>query len=876
MITPLGVPAVDTTPPVLSNGMPTGTLPAGTAQTSLGVTTNEAATCRYATTAATPFASMPNTFASTGGTTHSTLVTGLANGTTYTYYVRCRDGSGNANTADFLITFSVANQSIDTTPPVLSSGMPTGTLPAGTAQASLGVTTNEAATCRYATTAATPFASMPNTFASTGGTTHSTLVTGLANGTTYTYYVRCRDGSGNANTADFLITFSVANQSIDTTPPAVNLTAPATGATVTGSAIVSANATDNIGVVGVQFLLDGAPLGTEDTTAPFSIGWNATKVPNGAHLLQARARDAANNQTTSAAVSVTVDNTNLKLVAAYAFNEGSGVTAGDLSGNNLSGAINGATWTAGKFGGALSFNGVSNLVTVADANALDLTTALTLEAWVYPTVAGGGSTWRNVLIKERPGGEVYNLYASVDTDRPSVYVVRAAQTGTPLDATGTAGLPVNTWTHLAATYNGTTLLLYVNGIQVGSRAVSGALLTSTGALRIGGNSVWGEFFQGRIDEVRIYNRALTAAQLLADMNTPVAYNAMMLSGSSVAVNKVVAGSATGPVSPPPSSPVPSGGGSAGSPTPPSGSGSGGGAAVKPALVAAYGFEESSGAQVIDASGHGNHGTISGATRVATTQFGNVLRFNGSNNWVTVNHSASLDFTSGMTVEAWVYPTASMSGWNTVVLKEQPGDLAYSLYANSSANRPSTAVNVGGTDRDLSVGPYLPANEWTHLAATYDGSTQQLYVNGAPVGKRSQTGAITLSNGALRIGGNSVWGEYFTGYIDEVRIYNQALSQAEIASDSKTAVVGLVVSKSSNRSNSVPLNGAPVSGNIYVSYTLISPTATTKPAKRVKFWLDDPNPNSPTSSPRRIDDSSPFDFAGAALVTALQMPSAPAD
>jgi hypothetical protein len=72
-----------------------------------------------------------------------------------------------------------------------------------------------------------------------------------------------------------------------------------------------------------------------------------------------------------------------------------------------------------------------------------------------------------------------------------------------------------------------------------------------------------------------------------------------------------------------------------------------------------------------------------------------------------------------------------------------------------------------------------------------------------------------------------------------------------------------MSKSSNRSNSVPLNGLPVSGNIYVSYKLISPTASVKPVKQVKFWRDNPNPNSPTGSPWRIDYSSPFDFAGTA-------------
>ena len=298
-------------------------------------------------------------------------------------------------------------------------------------------------------------------------------------------------------------------------------------------------------------------------------------------------------------------------------------------------------------------------------------------------------------------------------------------------------------------------------------------------------------------------------------------------------------------------------------SPTGGGGTAGSTSVKPGLVAAYGFEEPSGTQAIDASGYANHGTISNVTRVTMTQFGNVLKFNGSSpSWVTINDSASLDLTSGMTVEAWVYPTA-INGWRTVAMKEQTGSASYWLYANDDSNRPSNVINVGGSVKQLSAGTQqLPINSWTHLAATYDGATQKLYVNGAPAGSRTQTGAIALSNGAFRIGGNSVWGgEYFTGYIDEVRVYNRALTQTEVASDSKLAVVGLVVSTSPDRSNSVPLNGAPVSGNIYVSYKLISPTVGSNPAKQVKFWLDDPSPDSPTGSPYRTDYSSPFDLVG---------------
>jgi hypothetical protein len=201
--------AKDTTPPVRSAGSPTGTLAAGTTQTTLSLTTNEAATCRYSTTAGVAYASMTKTFTGAGGTAQSTTVTGLVNGTTYNYYVRCQDTAGNANPDDYLITFSVA--AADITPPVRSAGSPTGTLAAGTTQTTLSLTTNEAATCRYSTTAGVAYASMMTTFAGAGATAQSATVTGLVNGTTYNYYVRCQDTAGNANPDDYLITFSVAS-----------------------------------------------------------------------------------------------------------------------------------------------------------------------------------------------------------------------------------------------------------------------------------------------------------------------------------------------------------------------------------------------------------------------------------------------------------------------------------------------------------------------------------------------------------------------------------------------------------------------------------------------------------------------------------------
>jgi glucose/arabinose dehydrogenase/PKD repeat protein len=204
------------------------------------------------------------------------------------------------------------------------------------------------------------------------------------------------------------------------------------------------------------------------------------------------------------------------LVAAYSFNEGSGASVADASGGGNVGSIGSATWsTAGKYGNALSFNGSSARVAVPDSPSLRLTSGMTLEAWVFPTLVN--TAWRDVIYK---GNDDYYLEAtSSNSGRPVGGGIIGGSYG---EAYGTSNLAANAWTHLAATYDGTTLRLYVNGTQVSSVARSGAIATSNGVLSIGGDPLYGQFFEGRIDDVRIYNRALTQAQIQTDMATPIA------------------------------------------------------------------------------------------------------------------------------------------------------------------------------------------------------------------------------------------------------------------------------------------------------------------------------------------------------------------
>jgi hypothetical protein len=332
---------------------------------------------------------------------------------------------------------------------------------------------------------------------------------------TYYYVVKAEDAAGNLSPASN----QASGVNPDVTPPSVSVTSPAGGSVVSGVVLLSASVSDDVGAVGVQFRVDGVSVGGEVVTSPWSTSWDSRSVADGSHVVSAVARDAAGNLGSSQSVSVTVSNSAPPpsgLVAAWGFNEGSGMSVADASGKGHVGTLSSTTWSAaGKFGGALSFNGSSSWVTVADANDLDLSSALTLEAWVKPSALG--SAWRTVLFKERTGGMMYSLYANQDTGRP----VGQVWLGSERNAVGSAGLVLNAWSHLASTYDGATLRLYLNGVLVSSQATSGTLSASSGVLRIGGNGVWPEWFAGLIDEVRVYNRALSAGEIQTDMNSGV-------------------------------------------------------------------------------------------------------------------------------------------------------------------------------------------------------------------------------------------------------------------------------------------------------------------------------------------------------------------
>lgn len=152
------------------------------------------------------------------------------------------------------------------------------------------------------------------------------------------------------------------------------------------------------------------------------------------------------------------------LMAAYDFDQGSGSVLTDVSGHGSHGDIRTATWTdQGRFGGALLFNAPGDVVVISNTPWLELTSTLTLEAWIYPTARQRG--WRPILQKE------FDTYFLLASSRTGALKPGGGGTfGTSTEIVGAPAMaPINTWTHVALTYDGAVLALYLNGRPAGRR-----------------------------------------------------------------------------------------------------------------------------------------------------------------------------------------------------------------------------------------------------------------------------------------------------------------------------------------------------------------------------------------------------------------------
>ncbi|GAB7007487.1 hypothetical protein JCM18899A_49620 [Nocardioides sp. AN3] len=509
--------APDTTAPTAPTGL-TAT-PAGTSQINLAWTasTDNVGVTQYRVercsgTSCTTWAQVDATTSLTSSST------GLAANTVYRFRVRAADAAGNLSAYSAIVSARTA--AADTTRPTAPTGLtaaaagPTRVNLAWTASTdNVGVTGYRVERCQGS--GCTGFAEIAQP------TTTSYADTTTAASTVYRYRVRATDAAGNLSTYSSVVTVTTPSVP-DTTPPTVpsGLTVSAGASTLMNVAWTAS--TDNVGVT--SYVVERCQ-GTGCTTFS-SVGTPTTPsyadgavLPATSYSYRVKALDAAGN---ASAYSTIVSATTpagpavpAGLVAGWTFDAGSGSTVADVSGNGNTGTITGATWVGGKYGGALSFNGTNARVNVPASASLNLTSAMTLMAWIEPTLSQSG--WRTIMQKE---SDAYFLNASNSTGalRPSG---GATVGGSTSWLSGPTASPVNAWTHVAMTYDGTTMRLYVNGVQVTSIAASGTIQNTSNPLSIGGNTPYGEYFAGLIDEARVYNRVLSPTDIQAAMNTPL-------------------------------------------------------------------------------------------------------------------------------------------------------------------------------------------------------------------------------------------------------------------------------------------------------------------------------------------------------------------
>ena len=210
-----------------------------------------------------------------------------------------------------------------------------------------------------------------------------------------------------------------------------------------------------------------------------------------------------------------VSRTSADLVGYWRLDEGSGTMVYDSSGNDNNGTIHGAKWDAGKYGQALQFNGQDNYVEVPTSDSLEIDTNVTIAAWIYWIDAGDG--WQGILSKGPMSGPGENYSLFVNRDGRFFHFVLALNVGRVQQNSPNNSVVPNEWQHVCCTWDGSVTRIYITGEVAMEMDQVATIIPSTLPLRIGHREASSHYWNGIIDEVRIYNHALTEAETLAAM-----------------------------------------------------------------------------------------------------------------------------------------------------------------------------------------------------------------------------------------------------------------------------------------------------------------------------------------------------------------------
>jgi hypothetical protein len=486
-------------------------------------------------------------------------------------------------------------------------------------------------------------------------------------------------------------------------------------------------------------------------------------------------------------------------VAHWKLDENTGTSAADASSNSNTGTLtNGPTWAPGKFGSGVKFDGSDDYINGGSQTNIDNLSTKTVSLWVNPT--SYSHQFVNYMISKYTGTVGWAF--GVNGTYTDAEVCGSGSTGKVYVYNGTSSICSNQtistgqWTHVAFTYTGSTVTIFINGLQVGSGSLTLGNESSAN-ISLGARSDNNWYLNGAIDDVRIYNYALSQKQIVNVMNGREGYE-------------------------------PAVGGSVGNP------------------VLHLGFDDGYGTTAQDSSPQNNDGTLTNMAAPATStsgwssagKFGKALAFDGTNDYVSVGNNSSIIPASSISISTWAkFSSFPSDNTNTARILVR-NDSGYFLYVYGDVNdRSQLAFMLPDAMTAWSNVPIynidnLTTDTWYHIVGTWDGSTARLYINNKLVSSTLVSGSIA-STDITRIGTTTVGTEYYMhGLIDEVKIYNYALTEDDIRLEyNRGAAVQLGATSTAS-------NGTTPDNSSSREYCVPGDTATCNPP--VAEWKFDEN------------------------------------
>jgi len=421
---------------------------------------------------------------------------------------------------------------------------------------------------------------------------------------------------------------------------------------------------------------------------------------------------------------------NLGLVGYWSMEDGRGSIATDFSGNGNNGVFaGGATWTGGKIGKATSFHDYasSDSINIPYSPSLSITGDLSISTWFKINTLDADE---HRIVSNWGVSQQYltNLRANqfLFAARGPGYINQGYVVS---GATFSAG----TWYHVVSVKSGTFLYLYTNGALTDSVDIGITTLnTSTSSISIGNENTGSAEFDGLLDEVRIYNRALSATEVSA------LYNASLGTKINTSVNT------RGPQN---------------------------------GLIGQWSFDgqDISGTTAYDRSGQGNNGTLTNGPVGVKGKFGQALKCDGSNDYVYIS---SFDQTlTSATFTAWV-KLKSYQPASGIIFSRSIGITGMDLSYGDSTR---LGYHWNGLEYYF-AGPSLPLDKWVFAAVTVTPTNAVAYVGSDEVLTSVTNNATSSAShiSTLNIGRDPEAPRFFDGLIDDARVYNRALTAAEIA------------------------------------------------------------------------------------------------